>query len=385
MMRKNILLIMLLSAVIFTVSCRKNDTTPAATTQYVTSGDNQAPYSKLYVLNEGNMNENRATLDYLDFQTGGYTKNIYPSVNPTIVKALGDVGNDLQIYGGKIYAVINMSNKVEVMDAATGKHLGQIDLKNCRNITFALGKAYVSAYNRDIVSSITGDDNPALGIVAEIDTASFKITRSVLVGRQPEGVCIVNNKLYVANSGGYSPLNYERTVSVIDLNSFSVIKTIDVAINLKYIEADNYGNLYVSSLGDYGNIRSKLFIINTQNDAVTDSLDIATSNFAIYKDTAYVIGTPWNNNSGTTSHIQYLKVDIKQLKILSNSFITDGSDKSIAMPYGILVNPYSGDIYLSDALDYQAAGYVYCFGNNGTLKWKANAGQIPAHFTLLKK
>ena len=47
---------------------------------------------------------------------------------------------------------------------------------------------------------------------------------------------------------------------------------IDVAINLHRIQPDNYGNLYVSSRGDYGEIPSKTFIIDTSTDEVTYEL-----------------------------------------------------------------------------------------------------------------
>ena len=61
-----------------------------------------------------------------------------------------------------------------------------------------------------------------------------------MVGYQPEEMVIVGNKLYVANSGGYRVPNYDRTVSVIDLNTFKVIKTIDVGINLHRMELDQF-------------------------------------------------------------------------------------------------------------------------------------------------
>ena len=50
-----------------------------------------------YLLNEGNMGSNKATLDYYDFTTATYTRNIYSAVNPNITQSLGDVGNDLKI------------------------------------------------------------------------------------------------------------------------------------------------------------------------------------------------------------------------------------------------------------------------------------------------
>ena len=65
-----------------------------------------------YLLNEGNMGSNKCTLDYYDYSTGIYSRNIYGSANPSVPKELGDVGNDLAIYGSRLYAVVNCSNKV---------------------------------------------------------------------------------------------------------------------------------------------------------------------------------------------------------------------------------------------------------------------------------
>lgn len=74
------------------------------------------------------MGSNKASLDYYDAETGVYSKNIYPERNPGVVKELGDVGNDIQIYGNKLYAVINCSHFVEVMDVRTARHIGVVSI-----------------------------------------------------------------------------------------------------------------------------------------------------------------------------------------------------------------------------------------------------------------
>ena len=65
-----------------------------------------------YLLNEGNMGSNKCTMDFYDYATGTYTRNVYGNANPSAVKELGDVGNDLRIYGSRMWAVINCSNKI---------------------------------------------------------------------------------------------------------------------------------------------------------------------------------------------------------------------------------------------------------------------------------
>ena len=58
-----------------------------------------------YLVNEGNMGSNKCTLDYFDYLTGLYARNFYAERNPDVVKELGDVGNDIGIYGSKLYVV----------------------------------------------------------------------------------------------------------------------------------------------------------------------------------------------------------------------------------------------------------------------------------------
>ena len=88
------------------------------------------------------MGSNKARIDYMNLQTGVYITNIYGQQNPNQIKELGDVGNDIKVYGSRLYAVINCSHKVEVMDLQAHR-IGQVDLPNCRYLAFADGKAYI--------------------------------------------------------------------------------------------------------------------------------------------------------------------------------------------------------------------------------------------------
>ncbi len=333
-----------------------------------------------YLLNEGNMNMNKASLDYYDYATGVYRRNIYEQANPAATKGLGDVGSDIGIYGSKLYAVINCSNKVEVMDMLTAKRLKVIDLKNGRYITFAKGRAYVSAYDGEIAIGI---DTPN-GFVAEIDTATLEITRKVAVGRQPEEMAVVGNKLYIANSGGYSSPNYERTVSVIDLESFTKIKDIEVAENLHRMKTDAYGDIYVTSRGDYYSIPSKLFVIDAKTDAVKKSFDIAAANLCIAGDTAHVIGSEFSYTTFQWN-IHYSMIDVKNETLLEKSFLPESVCNAIANPYGIAIDPVSKNIYITDAGNYMSPGKLYCVKPSGEAVFSVTTGDIPAHFAFVFK
>lgn len=375
---ESLLIISLLS--LFTLSCRKDKLPiPSELEEVIAKPDNpdtSAPKG-FYLLNEGNMNSNKASLDYMDFITGKYRRNLYNEVNPDITKGLGDVGNDIGIYGTKLYVVVNNSNKVEVLDVKTGKRLNQINIVNCRYITFSKGKAYVSAYLGTI-----GDPRAPNGIVAEIDTATLSITRKIEVGRQPEEIAVVGEKLYVANSGGYSPPNYESTVSVIDLDSFKEVKRIEVAPNLHRLKADQYGDLYVTSRGDYYDIPSRIYVIDSQTDRIKKEFNLAASQLVIQDDLAYIYSTEFSYETGENT-ISYHMIDVKTETVLNRSFISDGTEKKIKIPYGLAINPVTKDVYITDAKDYVSPGTVYCFDRNGKFKWSTSTGDIPAHFAFV--
>lgn len=373
-------------------SCREDEHIVVSDVQIIR--DKIDPNSKIagmYLVNEGNMGSNKCTLDYLDYTEGIYMRNIYPERNPTVVKELGDVGNDVQIYGNKLYIIVNCSNKVEVLDARTGVRIKQIEIPNCRYICFRREHAYVSSY----VAGVLIDPNAPLGAVFKIDTASLQVVDKVTVGYQPEEMVVLGDYLYVANSGGYRVPYYDNTVSVVEFEGFHQEQQIVVGLNLHRIKADKYGKLWVSSRGNYndiyspyGSVPSNLFVLDKRvgyNEMiVTDTINVPCSNMAIHGDSLYLYSHDYDNIT-QQSTLTYGIINIKTKKVVSKNFITDGTEKEIKMPYGISIHPETGDIYVTDAKNYVSTGTLSCYNKEGKRKWRVSTGDIPAHMVYLKK
>jgi DNA-binding beta-propeller fold protein YncE len=370
--------------VLFLVACREDEL--VVPTEYQILPIEINPESNpmgMYVLNEGNMGSNKSTLDFVDFRNAYYIRNLYAERNPNVIKELGDVGNDIQIYGNKLYAVINCSHKVEVMDAYTCERIGQIDIPNCRYIRFSQGNAYVSAY----VGPVAIDPNAQLGAVYRVDTTSLTVTGKVTVGYQPDELEVMGEYIYVANSGGYRAPNYDYTISVVEMYAMKQVQKIPVAVNLHRLRKDKYGKLWVSSRGDYETIPSRLFVLdrkdkNSREMVVTDTLDIACSNLCIQGDSLYFYSVEWNEQREENT-ISYGIIDVRTKELLTNHFITDGTEKDITVPYGIQINPVNGDIYVTDAKNYVSSGVLHCYDRQGKRKWSVRTGDIPAHTTFL--
>lgn len=385
MKMKSITYILTLSMTLFLAGCRHDEL--VVPTEYDIINDVPDPDTSIrgfYLVNEGNMGSNKCTLDYFDYFTGLYARNFYAERNPNVIKELGDVGNDIGIYGSKLYVVVNCSHKVEVLDSRTGTRLGQVDIPNCRYVRFYRGKAYVSSY----VGPVLIDPDAPKGAVYEVDTTSLKVTRKVSVGYQPEEMEIVDDYMYVANSGGYRVPNYDNTVSVIQMVDFKQVQQIPVGINLHRLKKDRYNKLWVTSRGDYQSRPSRMYVLDKRRGynqmIVTDTLPFGVSNMAIRGDSLYFYSTEWNNYTQSNT-ITYGIVDVRTKRLVSNNFITDGTEKEITIPYGIAVHPETGDILVTDAKNYVSSGTLYCFDRQGRKKWSVRTGDIPAHITFLKR
>ena len=356
--RFQILIAFLIFNFAFLISCRKDEviypTLGTQVTEEIREGG-------LYVLCEGNMGANKARLDYINLETGTYYSNWYGAQNPKQLKELGDVGNDIQQYGNRLYAVINCSHKVEVMDLQA-RHIGQIELPNCRYMAFNDDKLYVSAY----VGSVA--DPEMLGSVFEIDTASLTVTREVKVGHQPDELCILDNRLYVCNSGGYLTNRYDSTLSVIDLDSFTEIEKIPVGLNPTRLRVDNQNRLWVCCQGNYKDIAPCVVIIEQTRSK--HEINTRSENISIFGSTAYIL-------DGENKKLRaFSTIDFSEQPVL-----IDLSD--FEHPYGLLATPDA--LYISDAKNYVSSGVLHCLSYDGKERWSAKTGDIPGHFCRVTK
>ena len=344
----------------------------------------------MYLLNEGNMGSNKSSLDYLDLSgndsTVHYYRNIYSERNPTTVMALGDVGNDCQIYGSRLWLVINCSNKVEVAYADDAVRIGKVDVPNCRYVTFKEQYAYISSY----VGTEYGSSTSPLGSVYKVDTLTLAKVDSVSVGYQPEEMAVVDNRLYVANSGGYQGMTgqgYESTVSVVDLETMKETDKIEVAPNLHHLKADRYGQLWVTARGNYYDENSCIFWLEKDSNGdmcVGGRIDQPVSDLCIVGDSLYFYGSQWSEVTMKNT-VTYGIINVRTHEIISSSLSDAPEIGKIRMPYGIIVNPVHKDFYLMDAKNYVSSGELLHFLPDGTFDWKVKTGDIPAHAAFVRK
>ncbi|WP_280747130.1 DUF5074 domain-containing protein [Parabacteroides sp. PF5-9] len=312
---------------------------------YIVENPVPLPYG-MYLLNGGNWNENNASISFYDFNTGEMTGHIYQTANGS---GLGDSAEQILMYGSKIYATVTTSNRIVVLDRE-GKLIKSIEPKegeepvNPRGIVADNGKVYISYFYGHAV--------------AVLDTATLQIEKQVKVGRYPEKLTVANGKIYVANSGGNDYPNYGKTVSVIDAGTLEVEKEIEVLINPVSILSDSQGDIYVISMGDYGDVKNTLQRIDAKTNDVT-IIDNA-SKMTLVNDELYTIYAQWGE-----PEIKYRKYNVLTEEVLSESFIEDTS--VLSSPNAIAVDEQSGKIFITNS-DWGSTSSLYIFAADGKLE-----------------
>lgn len=342
-------LVFCIAALLFVSSCDDMKDVPSP----VNLPEIQGETGKLYLLSEGLFNMNNSTLSLIDFDKRNFTQDVFGFVNN---RGLGDTANDLQLFDNKLWIVVNVSSQVEVIDLNTGISIHRFSIFNENNqgrqprfIAFAGEKAYVCSFD---------------GTVTRIDIPTLAIDGLASCGRNPDGIAVANNKLYVSNSGGLDNPNYDSTVSVIDIPTFREIKKIDVGLNPYKLAADSEGDMYVISRGNNSDIKSKFCKLNSESDELVQTFsDIPAVNFCLRNDTAYLY-----NFDFVTNEYSVKTFDCKSEQIISDSFITDGT--VLERPFCIAVNPRNGNVYFTDAHGYTVKGDFLCFNRQGKLQYK---------------
>jgi YVTN family beta-propeller protein len=339
-MKHNRTILLLTLFVAGLASCKKDKDDSSA--PKVTTG--------VYVLSEGDYGFNNSMLSYYNTSTGAVSTDFFAKANNGT--GLGDTGNDLLIYGGKLYIVVHGSSVLTIADKLTGQKI-----KNIGFLTSGGAKSqprYVVAYKNKVLISAYD------GTVAVIDTAALTIEKNIPVGNNPEQMVVLGDKLYVANSGGLMPVK-DSTISVINLTSMTEVQKIKTGLSPSFMTADESGNIYVICSGDYfGGINPKLAKISTSTNSMVKIADTIAGRIQYYNGALYATG-------GYSGSKYVRKLSTADFKQDAANFVTDGT--SITMAYGINVDPQNGDVYVTDAKDYTTSGEVFCFDKTGKKKF----------------
>ena len=375
-MRKIALLVF--SAVLVAIaSCTKENTSEVTFAGIeVEVGEQNGSFSKLYILNEGAF-PGASTLDLLDFKNKKYCTDIFAQANPEVAQGLGNTGNDMAIADGKLWVLLNASNQVAVLHLPDAKLEKVIEVESPRFIVNEGKYAYITSY----AGAVYGSEDMVPGKVYRIDRTSYAVS-TVEVGYQPEGLAVLNGKLYVANSGGYNPTPDNR-ISVINLDTFKLEKQIEAPMRNLYQLAATKDKIWVSSYGEWDAqwtlIAPHTLVSMTPSGQFTQWDGVHSDKMSLCGNTLVCVGNDAEMSGGYDNCIYFVNTTGTSFQKVS----FNGSDFSrIGYPYAVLMNESNNDIYIADA-SFTGGSKVVCFdGKSLKHKWTVNTGVGTGHLLL---
>ena len=192
---------------------------------------------------------------------------------------LGNVPNKIVADPDIIWAVNSGDNAIQKISASSGATLGNIFIGNGVNPWDA-----IRHQNHLYVTGLF------TGKVYKIDTQTGAVVGNINVGTAPEALHVIGEKLYVSNAGNYSQNYLGSSVAVVDLASFTLIKTIPVSANPQYLASYN-GILHVSCTGNWTDIGGAVCVIDPVNDELIQTIALGGTPGRIWisnDNTAYI-------------------------------------------------------------------------------------------------
>ncbi|MFC2089704.1 YncE family protein [Bacteroidota bacterium] len=320
----------------------------------------------VFVVNEGNFMYDNASLSYYMIDSMKVLNEIFFRTNQV---PLGDVAQSMTIRDSLGYIVINNSSKIYVFNCYNFEYRGKITgLVSPRSIHFINdSKAYVSDLYARTITIINPLDQ---GITGHID-----ISNSSTSYHQHSSEDFVQVADYVFTNSW----SFDDKILVIDSQTDRLIDSIQVPNqpNSMVLDSDNY--LWV--LCDGG------FEESPQGQENPALLRIDPMSFQIEENFQLAFNTnPTELNiNGTGDTLYFLNGHVYRYVIGEETppeICIESSYENLNTGgfYGLGIDPYSGDIYVADAIDQLQRGIVYRYRPDGMIVDTFKTGINPGSF-----
>ena len=293
--------------------------------------------------NEGGFGSSNATISRYNPVTKNLQDGVFMSANGI---GLGDVLQSVHYNEGQVFAVMNNSAQIVIMDSESFTQQGLISLLDGASPRQLLLLSPELAYISDLYGDLIHLVNPATQEV---------LSTKISVGDGPEFMVYHQEAVFVGNYG----FGQDSTIMIIDPVQQAVVDTLVVASGPGQITIDSNGDLWVVCTGYAGDYDEQwnlvegtqrpggLFRIerNTQDQHWSVTKELELNQAGIH------LGYDPNNEHLYLQSDGIKRVDLTQAVLATESIISGSY-------YSFYYESVGGHIYLADAKDYVSAGSV---------------------------
>ena len=267
------------------------------------------------------------------------------------VAQIGSTGNHMIEADGKIYVVCSGDNQVQIFDKEDYSFVSAVNVgagTNPWNVGVYDEKIWVTCW-------LTGE--------VKVFDLNGELLQTIAVGNGPEGLCMIDGYVWIANSGFVSYGVFENTsLMKINMSSYEVESTISLTTDNCQDVICLGGKLHAMCTSNYSN-EGKVFIINPETGEIDHEIAIAgnPTNISAGNNAVYLTEGNW----GSTGIYAYDRTDYSLLEVSDELFALSSDDIAV---------DNDGNIFVSDADDWVNNGVVYVFDSAGALIGSVEAG-----------
>jgi len=306
--------------------------------------------TNVIVLNEGNFQTANGSISVYNTATEEVNHKVFQNNNSS--RPLGDVVQSMVRIDDRYFVVVNNSNKIEVVNSSDFRSVGKIDGFNSPRYILPISttKAYVSDLFEDKIYVI----NPQ----------TLTISNTINTGGWTEEMVLIDKRAFVCHVDS-------NQIYVFNVENDSLLGKIPTNLQPQHLEVDAEGMIWVSCSGGINQGFPALHRIDPTTMLVEETLEL--------NDNSKSIGELELNPDKTK--LIYLMEDVFELSIHEKSLPSASKISADGrLFYGIGVDKASGEIYLSDAIDYLQRGVIYRMDSTGSGITTFKSGIMPGGF-----
>ncbi|TLX74377.1 hypothetical protein E9993_12880 [Labilibacter sediminis] len=358
------LLLLLITAPFLFSSCENDDAAPKITIEKVVE------VADAYLVNYGSYSSTEGSISAFDIDGSKIYNSVYQLSNEVPMSGKPQYAYD---YKGKTYFMGNAKDEIFYTDSDTLRQTENGVSADIIKPRFCIGHGdylYISCYGGDVW------DDSSLGYIAKFNTVTKTVEAKIDMPGGPEGLEIVNDKLYCA-------LNYSKKIAVMDLAS-NAITYIETPAVSSYFLKDDSNNLYVSLVSTYSDFSTEtgLGYINTNTDELSSIYklgNVSTNYCSIMsfnsdKSKIFVSASSWVQKEDD-SWVQ--KGGVFEFNTDTKTFESEAFISSIDGLNGVSVNPSTDDIYILISESTTSTGLLQVYSEDGTLSNSYETGISP--------
>jgi len=307
-----------------------------------------AQSKKAYILSEGGFSSGSSKLSMYSISQNQFIQNIFTPGN------LGLYPDGLLFYDNFLY-LLEQGNY-----GGAGK-IYRLDTNGAVQSSFSFG---TNPYSLAAANSKIYATNGPTGKVSVLNINSFNVIKEITVGVYPQEILAVNNLVFVCNTSMYGGQK-DSTVSVINATNDSVIAVITVHKDPSSLAVSKDGKLLIGCPGSGG----KIFKVDMNTFQKTDSIAVSSGfdkDISVDRNTGNIYFINYSNGISYCDFSNHQTVNV----------ITNPNPATMYF-YGYNYDYTNNKHLIADAKDFIVNGSLYVYNASGTMENSFTTGIAP--------